>query len=242
MNEIVLENSEQVINRVADSIIALANQCIANNGKFTLALSGGNTPKLLYKQLINGNYLNKLDLSKIFIYFSDERYVSPDDDRSNYGLADKYLLTKLDIPEKNIFPVNTSFQDVKESAKIYQATIQSNIACNNSKIPEFDLIILGMGTDGHTASLFPKSELLSTSLLVGSCFHQETKTHRITFTLPLINAANNIFIIALGIEKFIILKDIKNLENNNQVKYPIQNVRPNGELTWFIDEAAKIGV
>jgi len=136
MNEIVLENSEQVINRVADSIIALANQCIANNGKFTLALSGGNTPKLLYKQLINGNYLNKLDLSKIFIYFSDERYVSPDDDRSNYGLADKYLLTKLDIPEKNIFPVNTSFQDVKESAKIYQATIQSNIACNNSKIPE----------------------------------------------------------------------------------------------------------
>ncbi|MFV2061137.1 MAG: 6-phosphogluconolactonase [Gammaproteobacteria bacterium] len=242
MNKIVLANTKQAVECINNSIIALAQQCITETGRFTIALSGGNTPKLLYQHLILDSRFKSLDFSKIHIYFSDERYVSHDDDRSNYGLAVNYLLNSIKIPEANIFPVDTSLTTVVESASIYQKIIQDNIDSNTENIPMFDLILLGMGTDGHTASLFPGSELLNKNdILVGCCFHQESKTDRVSFTFPLINAAKNVFIIALGSEKFKIINDIQKLEKNNTLKYPIQNVKPQGKLTWYIDKAAEQG-
>jgi 6-phosphogluconolactonase len=242
VNKIVLANSEQVIIHVNDSIIALAKQSIHDSGQFIIALSGGNTPKLLYQHLISDNRFRELDTSKIYIYFSDERYVAHDDERSNYGLAVNYLLSEIAIPSKNIFPINTSFDNVIESASNYQKIIQDNIGHNDENIPVFDLIILGMGTDGHTASLFPESKLLAEkSNLVGSCYHQESQTYRITFTFPLINAAKNVFIIALGSEKFKIIDDIQKSGLNSIVSYPIQNVNPEGNLTWYLDKAAEQG-
>lgn len=235
MDKIISKNSEQVIKHVSDSIIALAEQSIAESGKFTVALSGGNTPKLLYQYLVNENIVKSIDVSKVYVYFSDERYVPHDDERSNYGLALNYLLSQINIPEKNIFPVNTALDKPDDSAVNYQNIICSTIKHRKNKIPEFDLIILGMGTDGHTASLFPDSELLSASdILVGSCFHSESKTDRISFTFPLINAAKNVFILAMGNGKKIILDDINKSEKNKIIKYPIQNVKPQGSLKWFI--------
>jgi len=242
MTKIVSENSEQVIVEVSNSIIALAKACIAESGKFTIALSGGNTPKLLYQYLISQQLFNNIDLSKITIYFSDERYVAHSDERSNYGLAKKYLLEHLEIPAENIFPVDTSFDDLATSCERYQNTIMANVVVNSDNIPAFDLIILGMGPDGHTASLFPESKLLESSdILVGSCFHQESNTNRISFTFPLINAAKNIAIIAIGAGKYEILKDIEKAESNNNIKYPIQRVKPKGKLNWYIDRAAEQG-
>jgi len=242
MNKIVSENPEQVIKHVSDSIIALAKECISQFGQFTIALSGGNTPKLLYNYLIKENCFDTIDLSKTFIYFSDERYVSHDDDRSNYGLAREYLLNHLNIPDSNVFPVNTSFADTSDSVKDYQNTIITNIGCNKDKTPEFDLIILGMGTDGHTASLFPESNLVfSDDTLISTCYHKDSKTDRISFTFPLINAAKNIYILAIGKEKFPILDDIKKTGENKRIKYPIQYVQSQGELLWFLDIAADKG-
>ncbi|VAW93137.1 6-phosphogluconolactonase, eukaryotic type [hydrothermal vent metagenome] len=243
MDKIVSTNSEQVITHVGNSIVALAKQCITNNDKFTIALSGGSTPKLLYQYLINEQQFKTIDLSKIFVYFSDERYVPLDDERSNYKLATDNLLKLLDIPENNIFPVDTSLENKTDSALNYQNTIKKNITRNDHDIPEFDLIILGMGTDGHTASIFPKSELvLASDILVGSCFHQESGTDRISFTFPLINAAKNIFIITVGIEKYNIIRDIKKSTKANAKLYPIQYVNPQGNLRWFSDTTAEYGV
>jgi len=198
MDKIVSENSEQVIEQVSNSIIALAKQCIRENGEFTIALSGGNTPKLLYQYLINEKLFNSLDCSKLKFYFSDERYVPHDDERSNYGLALNNLINFLDIPGNNVFPVDTTFDKSADSAKNYQEIIKNNIKSGKNTIPSFDLILLGMGTDGHTASLFPDSELVTAKdIIIGSCFHQESNTDRISFTFPLINAAKNVYIIAL---------------------------------------------
>ncbi len=243
MDKIVSTNSEQVIAHVGNSIVALAKQCITNNGKFTIALSGGSTPKLLYQYLIKEQQFKTIDLSKIFIYFSDERYVPLDDERSNYKLAVDNFLKLLDIPENNIFPIDTTLENKVDSAINYQNIIKTNISSNERGIPEFDLIILGMGTDGHTASLFPKSELVfANDILVGACFHQESKTDRISFTFPLINAAKNIFIITVGIEKYNIIRDIKKSNKNNVMVYPIQYVNPQGNLRWFSDTTAEYGV
>lgn len=243
MDKIILATSEQVISKVSNSIIALAKQCITQFGQFTIALSGGSTPKLLYQYLIKEQLFNSLELSKIFVYFSDERYVPHNDERSNYGLARDNLLNYLAIPASNIFPVITSFDKTEDAAKNYQDIISNNLKNKNSQFPEFDLIILGMGLDGHTASLFPESELLlADNILVGYCFHQESATDRITFTFPLLNAAKNVFIITLGKEKFSILKNIQEFEKNNLIKYPIQYVKPQGKLKWFYDLAAEQGI
>ncbi len=243
MDKIVSTDSEQVIAHVGNSIVALAKQCITNNGKFTIALSGGSTPKLLYQYLINEQQFKTIDLSKMFVFFSDERYVPLDDDRSNYKLATDNFLRLLDIPENNIFPVDTTLENRADSAINYQNAIKNNVSSNEHGIPEFDLIILGMGTDGHTASIFPESELvLANDILVGACFHQETKTARISFTFPLINAAKNIFIITMGIEKYKIIRDIKKSAKNNVIVYPIQYVKPQGNLRWFSDTTAEYGV
>ncbi|MFV1984901.1 MAG: 6-phosphogluconolactonase [Thiohalomonadales bacterium] len=241
MDKIISENSEQVIAQVSNAIIALAEQCIAKTGQFTIALSGGSTPKLLYQYLIQEKLFNTIELSKIFIYFSDERYVVHDDERSNYGLARDNLLNFLNIPTNNVFSVDTSFDNPVDSTKNYQDIIKNNVKSNNN-IPEFDLILLGMGADGHTASLFPDSELVFVNdYLVGFCFHQESNTTRISFTFPLINAAKNVFIITIGKEKFPVLNNINKLEQQNIIKYPIQHVKPKGKLTWFSDLAAQQG-
>jgi len=109
-------------------------------------------------------------------------------------------------------------------------------------IAAFDLIILGMGEDGHTASLFPESDLLhEKNKLVGSCYHKESNTERISFTFPLINAAKNVYVITLGSGKYEILQNIKQYEQNNEVFYPIQQVKPQGNLLWYLDKAAELG-
>jgi len=240
--KIVAKNSEQVIKQVSCSIIALAKQSIKDTGKFSIALSGGNTPKLLYQYLKAENLFGTIDTSKVFIYFSDERYVPENDQRSNFGLARDYLLNNITIPSENVFAVDTSFENPVDSAIQYQQLICKNLNNSDTNIPEFDLIILGMGTDGHTASLFPDSELIKEDkLLVASCFHSETNTSRITFTFQLINAAKNIYILAIGKEKYTILNDINNLDKDSIIKYPIQQVKPTKKLIWYTDNAAMTG-
>ncbi len=243
MDKFILDNSEQVIAKVSGSIMSIAKRCITTHGRFTIALSGGSTPKLLYTKLIKDNLFKSIDTSKVFVYFSDERYVPLDDQRSNYGLAMDNLFNFLDVPTENIFPVDTTFEKITDSAIDYQNIISKNINSNADNIPEFDLIILGMGADGHTASLFPGSSLVTEHHdLVASCFHEESNTDRISFTFPLINASKNIILITLGIEKFKVLTEIKQLSKANEIKFPVQYVNPMGNFMWFSDELAENGV
>ncbi len=243
MDKFILDNSEQVITKVSDLIISIAKQCITTTGKFTIALSGGSTPKLLYSKLIKEDLFKSIDTAKVFVYFSDERYVPLDDKRSNYGLAKENLLNFIDIPTENIFPVNTTFEQPHDAASNYQNIISNNVNCNADNIPEFDLIILGMGTDGHTASLFPGLSIVTEyDDLVASCFHQESNTERISFTFPLINASKNIILITVGAEKYKVLSEIAQLNKNNIIKYPVQYVKPQGSFMWFSDTLAESGI
>lgn len=235
---IVVEDLEELSRIAADRFVALANASIESDERFTVALSGGSTPKSLYKLLAGGGYQDKIDWHRIFIFFGDERFVLPDNAESNYRMAKESLLDQIDIPDRNIFrwPTETGLPD--EVAKDYEETLRSFFE-TGSEVPRFDLILLGLGTDGHTASLFPDSPALrETSRLAAANPVDKLGVHRLTFTFPLIDKAKEIIFLASGREKAGVVKSILQ-PAEDEVEYPAAQVNPiEGKLTWLIDKPA----
>jgi 6-phosphogluconolactonase len=175
----------------------------------------------------------------MFFFWSDERHVPPDDPESNYRMAKESLLSKVPIPAANVFRVAGENPDAVSAAAEYEQTLRKFFASGPREVPRFDLILLGLGPDGHTASLFPETTALAEkSRLVVANRVEKLKTTRITFTLPLLNAARSIAFLVSGTDKAGILKEI--LEGNAPgEKYPSKLVRPNdGDVIWFVDRAA----
>lgn len=202
---------------------------ITAHGKFTVALSGGNTPKRLYELLATPEFSNNINWKKVFIFFSDERYVPHHDPESNFNMASKTLLDHITIPQKNIFAIPVSSSPVKD-ALAYEAAVKQ--MTGDVKFA-FDLILLGMGADGHTASLFPGNEIVNEKKrLVKEVFVKEKNMYRISFTLPLINRAKQVLLLVSGEEKKEVLKKI--LTKRNKIKQlPVQLVQ--GDITWMVN-------
>ncbi|MGA8621519.1 MAG: 6-phosphogluconolactonase [Candidatus Sulfotelmatobacter sp.] len=233
-----LTTPQDLFHAAAEEVIRAVTEAVAHRGRFTIALSGGSTPKNLYT-LIAANASAILPWDRMFFFWSDERHVPPNDPESNYRLAKEYLLSKVPVPPDNIFRVPAENPDASAAAEAYEQTLRKFFAVALGEFPRFDLILLGMGPDGHTASLFPETAALQEkSRLVVANWVEKLKTSRITFTLPLLNAARCVAFLASGTDKAAMLREV--LEGNAPgEQYPSKLVRPSdGKLIWFVDRAA----
>lgn len=198
----------------------------------SVALSGGSTPKLMF-QVLADQFRDEVDWSRIHFFWSDERHVPPDDPESNYRMANEALLSHVPVAPENVHRIRGENPDAAAIASEYEQTI---IDVTKQTLPSLDLIFLGLGTDGHTASIFPGSEVLhETKRLVAAQYVEKFKSYRITMTLPLLNNGSSIVFLVSGAEKAEIVKAVLQGEH----KYPAQAVSPTqGELIWMMDKEA----
>jgi 6-phosphogluconolactonase len=235
----VFRTIEALNESAAQLFVHLAEKSVMARGRFLLCLSGGNTPKGLYTLLSVNPYRDIIPWKNTFIFWSDERCVPADDERNNARMATEVLLKKIDIPSSNIFPVLVNLNPA-EAASNYEQTLRDFFGM---KPPRFDLILLGLGENGHTASLFSGTEVLrEKSHWVKEVFVEELQRYRITMTATLINKAHNIVFLITGKEKSDILKTVLTAPFQPE-KYPIQLIRPeHGEVCWFVDDKAASGL
>jgi len=220
---------------VANLIVTESNKAVAEKGIFTIALSGGSTPKLLFQLLAQAPYKNNIPWKKIIFAFGDERFVAPTSDESNYKMACDTLLDHVAVPKKNILGIQTVKVTPAQSAALYQKEIKKYVS---AKQP-FDLIMLGIGEEGHTASIFPKSPLLADKKdWVKNVWVAEKNMDRISFTMPFINQAKNIAFLVSGDTKAAIIKKVF---SKSGATLPAAMVKAKENLFWFLDEAANGG-
>lgn len=241
-------NTDQLSISVADWMVDFINKTLQTQQRFTLVLSGGSTPKKLNAVLSSDNYKNKIDWSKVHIFFGDERFVPLNDERSNAKLAFDTLLNHVPVAAENIHIMQTENITPEDSAKAYEVVLKEyfpEAAGNepqtaNRKLQTFDLVLLGMGDDGHTLSLFPgKTEVIhETEKWCTSLWLEAQDMFRITLTHPVVNNAVCIAFLATGNGKATVLKEVLKGAYNPDL-YPSQIIKPlSGGLHWFLDEAA----
>ncbi|MCB0753874.1 MAG: 6-phosphogluconolactonase, partial [Ignavibacteriae bacterium] len=203
---------------------------------FYVALSGGSTPQLLFKEL-KKNYQESVDWQFVHIFWGDERCVVPESDESNFGVAQKLLLSKIKIPKENIHRIRGEDKPNTE-ARRYSGEIMMNVP-SKKNMPKFDLIILGLGTDGHTASIFPNQvKLFESENYCDMTVQPKTRQKRITITGKVINNAANIYFLVTGKEKSEAVAEIL-YKKGNYKKYPASHVAPTwGNIKWYLDKEA----
>jgi 6-phosphogluconolactonase len=235
----VFATAADLFHAAAEEFVRAGRAAIGAQGRFTVALAGGSTPKALYS-LLAANYAD-FAWSRVFLFFGDERHVLPSDSESNYRMVKESLLAKIAIPAENVFRVPAENSDASAAAAEYEVEVRRFFGLwsdQPKEFPRFDLILLGMGPDGHTASLFPDSSALDEqSRLVVANWVAKFNTHRITFTFPVLNRAAEIIFLASGPDKADMLHQV--LEGKNTPPLPSQRVQPSdGKLLWMLDEAA----
>ena len=232
------ENYEALCEEAVRRILSLSAEKIEACGRFTLLLSGGTTPEGVYSLMAGPRYRDRFRWNKIHFFWGDERCVPADDPKSNYRTADEALFSKVAVPRRNLHPITTTGLDPTQAAARYERELQSFFRVK-SKPPCFDLILLGLGKDGHTASLFPGDPALSEKerWVVPVMRKEADPPQRITVTLPVINQAEDVFFLVSGVEKAAILKRV--LEGKSQDLLPAQRVQPShGKVLWVADQAA----
>ena len=202
---------------------------------YHIALSGGKTPTVLY-ELLAEKYQTLIPWEKIHFWWSDERMVPPESSESNFKLANDLLISKLNVPEHHIHRIRGEADPIEEVRR-YEAEIRSMLPMRN-QIPLFDLILLGLGLDGHTASIFPgQLHLFETEKLVELSMHPVTSQVRITFTGKLLNSSWKIAFLVTGKTKANVLSQILHHHKGSEI-FPASHIRPKGELHWFVDSAS----
>jgi 6-phosphogluconolactonase len=234
----VLTTPQELFEAAAEEVVNAANQAIAERGRFTLALSGGSTPKALFT-LLATNARSALAWDRTYFFWSDERHVPPTDADSNYRMAHEAMLSKVPVPAGNVFRIPAEMKDAAAAAEAYEQTLRKFFGVEPGHFPHFDLILLGLGPDGHTASLFPGTVALrEKSRLVVANWVEKLKAHRITFTLPLLNAARKVMFLVSGTDKAAVLKSVLESDAPGE-QFPAKLVQPDdGTVIWFVDRAA----
>jgi 6-phosphogluconolactonase len=236
MREILVVKDKNEGNIVAAAkFIKIAGASIRDRGWFTIALAGGSTPKSLYRLLAGAEFKDKIDWQRVIFFFGDERYVPPTDAESNFRMVSENLFDLLGIPSENIFMWPTGEATPQIAADKYEDTLRSFFEASG----RLDLALLGMGADGHTASLFPFTPALrANSRLAVSNWVEKFATYRLTMTFTMINSAANIIFLVAGEEKAPAVKEILEGEYNPE-KCPAQGIDPeDGNLYWLVDKAA----
>jgi 6-phosphogluconolactonase len=238
MEILIGRDLEAISTEAARLFISLSGKHIRASGRFVVALSGGTTPERLYQLLASNPYQKKICWTNVHIFFVDERFVPPDHPDSNFRLVYETLLKEISFPTENIHSITTLGFTLSVSAKTYEADIKDFFKIDATGIfPRFDLIILGIGEDGHTASLFPGSRMTNdTKHLVAAVRNRKIRHHRITLTLPVLNRARNIIFLVSGKHKAPIMEKVL---MPGCEKIPASLVNPSdGKLHLFIDKEA----
>lgn len=236
---LVVAHSEELSRVAAEEFVVHAETAVRKKGFFTVALSGGSTPKGLYRKLAGGPYREKIPWSKVHFFWGDERCVPPGHPDSNYHMARESLFNKVPIPEVNIYRMPAELEDHDRAAAEYEKTIRTFFHLAAGEKPSFDLVLLGMGDDGHTASLFPRTSALEDrDHLVSANYIEKLSAWRLTLTVPVINRAAQILFLISGESKASVLREV--LEGDFQpLRLPSQLIRPvHGRLLFIADRLA----
>lgn len=237
-----LTTPQELFEAGAELVAHAAKEAVDERGRFALALSGGSTPRSLYN-LLATNARNSLPWDKMFFFFGDERHVPPTDKDSNFKMANEAMLSKVPVPQENIFRVPAENPDAAAAAEAYDQTLRKFFALDPGQLPLFDLILLGLGPDGHTASLFPGTAALQEkSKLVVANWVEKFNTYRITFTIPVLNTGRRVAFLVSGTDKAPALQAVLQSDAPGE-QYPAKLVHPaNGKLMWLVDRAAASGL
>ena len=234
---VVATTIPEFFEQAAHLISSAAADAIRQRGMFSIALSGGSTPKGLFQLLATPAWRDRIDWSKTHVFWGDDRYVPHTDQRSNFRMTKETLLDRVGVPESNIHPIPTDVSP-EEAALRYEQTLRE-VLHDGADFPKIDLNLLGLGENGHTASLFPHRPILHEGKrLVISDFVPEANMHRITMTVPMINAGRKIVFLMAGESKSDVVRDvITGPQQPGQL--PAQLINPtNGDLIWLLDAAA----
>ncbi|MDJ0897223.1 MAG: 6-phosphogluconolactonase [Xenococcus sp. MO_188.B8] len=234
----VLADKVSLIERSQVLVVDKIQSAIASRGQCSIALAGGSTPKPLYEALAQEN----LPWDKIHIFWGDERYVAPNHPDSNQLMARQAWLDKIEIAETNIHPIPTEANNPEIDAQSYEAELRKVFAASPEEFPTFDIILLGMGDDGHTASLFPHTSVLNEAKKAIAVGNKDGQP-RITFTVPLLNQARCVLFLVAGANKQAALEQVFAAQGD-AMTYPSRLINPQGELWWLLDRnaGAKINV
>ena len=235
MKILIKPDLDDLSHAAADLFIKLAGEAIEERGRFSVSLSGGSTPRYLYSLLESPKYRHTIDWNRIEYFIGDERNVPPDAPESNYRMVMEILLDPLNVSSERVFRWPTEKGDVEEVAAEFATGLADRLGPGG----RFDLVLLGLGADAHTASLFPRTDALKeTNRAAVANWVEGLNEFRLTVTFPVINSAANILFLVSGAEKARAVADV--LEGESMPDdFPAQRVRPvDGDLYWFLDEAA----
>lgn len=240
----VFPNTAAVSREAARQFASLAEEAVRQRGRFCVALSGGSTPRALHERLAGPEVPGPpIAWDHVHLFWGDERYVPPNHPDSNYRMARETLLDRVPIPPAQVYPIPTSYADPAEAAAAYEQTLRTAFGLPYGQWPRFDLILLGLGPDAHTASLFPGTAALHEGQrLVAANWVEKLHAWRITLTPPVLNHAAHVLFLVSGAEKTGALRAVWHGARDPE-RFPAQLVRPAaGDLVWLIDEAAQDGV
>lgn len=241
----VAEDADALARAAAGEFLVYAWEAVRARGRFTVALAGGDTPRAAYAEIAAtwrdwGD--GPLDWSRVHVFWGDERHVSPDDPRSNYRMARETLLSRVPLPPSNIHPVPTTLPDPRDGASRYEATLRDFFdGDGGGALPRFDLVLLGMGADGHTASLFPDHEALEEARRLAVATSGPgggVGDWRVTLTLPVLNHAATVVVLVSGARKAATLHRVLEGPSADPL-LPIERLNPeSGALVWMVDREA----
>jgi 6-phosphogluconolactonase len=233
----IFKDSDALSKAATDIFIQAAKHALETRGRFLVALSGGSTPSGLFQLLANEPYRSEMDWKKSFVFWGDERCVPPDDAGSNYHQAYEILLKHVPLPKENILRVQGELQP-EQASDAYAQTLK-DFADPGLGWPRFDLVLLGMGDDGHTASLFPGSPVEANSPTLAVTGHYQGRpAKRVTLTPLVFNSARKVLFLVTGQDKAVTLSRVLS-DVLNQKQYPAQRIHPtDGQVIWLVDEAA----
>jgi 6-phosphogluconolactonase len=235
MNQLIYNDKTELLDDLAAFILKIGKEAIEERGRFNFVLTGGNSPKALYESLAT-THRTAIDWTRVYFFFGDERYVDPEDSQYNGLMAKHSIIEPLGIPAEQVFYVNTKLPHA-EAAADYKERIFGHFG---GDLPVFDLILLGMGDEAHTASLFPFTKILSADEPdVQSVYVEKLTTYRVSFTAPLINLARQVAFLVFGSSKAEAVKAVIEPLSKNPTLYPAQLIQPvSGKVTWFLDKEA----
>ncbi|MGE5848981.1 MAG: 6-phosphogluconolactonase [Candidatus Methylomirabilota bacterium] len=238
----IVENVEKLSWEAAELFVRQAREAVRTRGGFTVALAGGSTPKAFYELLGSRrgtSFRARVPWGTTHFFWGDERHVPPDHPDSNYRVANEAMLSRVPVAPQNVHRIQAENPDASMAAEDYDQELRGFFRLPSGHFPRFDLILLGMGPDGHTASLFPGTDVIQEQKkLVVAPWVETIRTHRITLTPPVLNNAASVIFLVSGKEKAETLREVLQGEYQPH-RFPAQIIRPkNGRLLWLVERAA----
>jgi 6-phosphogluconolactonase len=236
----IVDSPESLVSEAAKEFVRLARESALVEGEFSVTLAGGSTPRRLYELLANQDrFYGAVSWGQIHFFWGDERHVPPNHAESNYRMAYESMLSKVPVSQRQVHRIAAESPDASHAARAYEETIVQHFGLAEGRWPRFDLVLLGLGSDAHTASLFPGTDVLTEQKrIVAAPWVEKLKAFRITLTPSVFNAAENVMFLVSGEDKAVAVEAVLRGQLQPQ-QFPAQLIRPHdGTLTWLIDRAA----